>query len=447
MMNEILFLLVGLVAGLIAGRIIFYRKQEINTANAEVLQNQAVLNQQLTDERNRYQLLQSEKQELNKQMMEITAARAQAEAKQEALHHRLEDQKKELEELHKSMQEQFRNIATDILQKSSNHVQEEHRVRLNDILMPLREKIDRFETQVTRTNEERIREHQSMREQLTVLQQMNKTIGDEARNLVSALKGQTKTQGNWGEMILEKVLESSGLVKGREYFVQTSLNDEEGKRLQPDVIIHLPEQRHLVVDSKVSLIAYERYCNATDEAQKESLLRDHILSLKKHIRDLSSKNYQSLYGINSLDFVLLFVPVEPAFTAAIEQDPEIYNDAFSRNIVVVSTSTLLATLRTIANIWRMEYQNKNTLEIARQAGALYDKFASLVDDLIKVGAKMEDAKGAYDESMKKLHTGKGNLVNKVEELKKLGLKASKQVNPKFIEQTQDLIESDVSSIT
>jgi DNA recombination protein RmuC len=442
MSPDLLYLFAGFAAGAFVTWLFLRRNPAAATDNSS-LQRQAVLEQQLQDEKSRALSVNSEKQELQQQLMELTGAKAQSDARYVALNERLQEQKAEIEQLHKTLQEQFRNIATDILQKSSSTVQEEHRTRLNDILTPLRDKIERFETQVTKTNEERIREHQSMREQLSQLQQLNKTIGDEARNLVSALKGQTKTQGNWGEMILEKVLESSGLVKGREYFVQTSMADDDGKRLQPDVVIHLPDQRHLVIDSKVSLIAYERYCNAGDEASRELLLREHIASLRKHIRDLGSKNYQNLYDVNTLDFVLLFVPVEPAFTAAIEQDPELYNEAFSRNIVIVSTSTLLATLRTIANIWRMEYQNKNTVEIARQAGALYDKFASLVDDLIKVGVKMKDAGDVYEDAMKKLHTGSGNLVARVENLKKLGLKASKQVNQKLIDRTEDLVESDV----
>jgi DNA recombination protein RmuC len=443
MMMSIFYLLAGVLLGVLGTVLFLRRKPATDSGLINFQQRQAVLEQQLADEKERMLISAREKNELQNQLMELAGAKAQSEAKLAALGERLQEQKSDLENLHRQMQEQFRNIATDILQKSSVNVQEEHRVRLNDILLPLREKIDRFETQVTRTNEERIREHQSMREQLIQLQLLNKTIGDEARNLVSALKGQTKTQGNWGEMILEKVLESSGLVKGREYFVQSSMNNEDGRRMQPDVIIHLPDQRHLVIDSKVSLIAYERYCSESDESKRELLLREHIASMRKHIRDLSSKNYQNLYQVNTLDFVLLFVPVEPAFTAAVEVDQELYNEALSRNIVIVSTSTLLATLRTIANIWRLEYQNKNILEIARQAGDLYDKFSGLIEDLIQVGRKMKDADLAYEGAMQKLHTGRGNLMSRVENIRKLGIKTSKQVNKSLLERTEDLIESDV----
>lgn len=441
MSTELLYLLAGLLAGAAITRL-FMRNTAQPLSDPAILQKQAVLEQQLQDEKARGEAARTEKELLQQKFVELTAAHAQVQERFNSVNVRLSEQKQEMEGLHKTMQEQFKNIATDILQKNSGSIQEEHRVRLNDILMPLREKIDRFENQVSKTNEERIREHQSMREQIAQLQLLNKSIGEEAKSLVNALKGQTKTQGNWGEMILEKVLESSGLVKGREYFVQSSMQSEEGKRVQPDVVIHLPDQRHLVIDSKVSLVAYERYCNAADDLQREQFLRDHAASIRKHIRDLGAKNYQDLYDLNTLDFVLLFVPVEPAFTAAIEYDQELYNEAFSRNIVIVSTSTLLATLRTIANIWRLEYQNKNTLEIARQAGALYDKFASLVDDLIKVGTKMKDAGEVYEEAMKKLHTGNGNLVARVENLKKLGLKATKQVNQKLLDRTEELVESD-----
>ena len=288
------------------------------------------------------------------------------------------------------------------------------------------------------THEERIREHQSLKEQLSQLQTLNKSIGDEARNLVTALKGQTKTQGNWGEMILEKVLERSGLVKGREYHIQSSMTTEDGRRLQPDVIINLPENRNLVVDSKLSLIAYERYSSSEDTALREQGLKDHISSIRKHIKDLSGKSYQNLYQINTLDFVLLFIPIEPAFALAVEHDPELFNEAFDRNIVLVTTSTLLATLRTIASIWRLEYQNKNSVEIARQAGDLYDKFSALVEDLITVGRKMKESQNAYESSMNKLHLGKGNLISRVENLRKLGLKTSKQINQKLLDQTEDL---------
>lgn len=405
---------------------------------AEAEKQRAVALQQVEDLRG--QLLKSEN-EMGKIRSELSSAlsdSARAQAQLKAMDERMAEHKSDLENIRQQMKEQFTTIASEVVLKNSARIQEEHKVKLDDILSPLRDKIEKFETQVRTTHEERIREHQSLREQLGQLQTLNKSIGDEARNLVTALKGQAKTQGNWGEMILEKMLERSGLVKGREYFIQSSMTSEDGRRLQPDVIISLPEGRSLVVDSKVSLIAYERYCNEEDETARALALREHLSSLRKHVKDLSGKNYQSLYEINTLDFVLLFVPVEPAFALAVEQDQELFNEAFERNIVIVTTSTLLATLRTIASIWRLEYQNKNALEIARQSGDLYDKFAALIDDMITVGKKIQDAQGAYEGTMNKLHLGRGNLISRVENLKKLGIKTTKQVNQKLIERTEDL---------
>ncbi len=408
-------------------------------------QELAVARQQLEDMKQLSAKTETELQKSRDNLASALADNAAARAQVEATQNRLDEHRKELESLRQQMKEQFSAIAADIVLRNSARIQEEHKEKLDDILSPLRDKIEKFETQVRQTHEERIREHQSLREQLGQLQSLNKSIGDEARNLVTALKGQSKTQGNWGEMILEKILERSGLVKGREYFIQTSLQSEEGRRLQPDVIISLPEGRSLVVDSKVSLIAYERYCNEEDDALRALALKEHLNSVRKHIKDLSGKNYQSLYQINTLDFVLLFIPVEPAFALAVEQDQELFNEAFERNIVLVTTSTLLATLRTIASIWRLEYQNKNAMEIARQSGDLYDKFVALVDDMISVGKKMQEAQTAYEGTMNKLHLGRGNLISRVENLKKLGLKTSKQINQKLLDRTEDIDNDDVAA--
>lgn len=446
-MVNIIYFLTGSAIGFFIALLFFRTKQSAPQSNnseelATLDKQNAVLQQQLSDERKIRAEIQQEINIVHEKLQSISVQKAESDTRYTLLSEKLKDQRNELDQLHQQMREQFKNIAADILQKSSQTVQDEHRNRLNDILSPLKDKIEKFETQVGKTNEERIREHQSLKEQISQLHTLNKTIGDEAHNLVSALKGQSKTQGNWGELILEKVLESSGLVKGREYNVQASMNNEEGRRLQPDIIINLPEQRTLVVDSKLSLISYERYCNCSDETQRDLHLKEHIGSIRRHIRDLSGKNYQHLYSINTLDFVLLFVPVEPAFALAVEHDAELFNEAFGKNIVVVTTSTLLATLRTIASIWRLEYQNKNSQEIARQSAELYDKFAGLIDDLIQVGTRMNDAEKAYSGAMAKLHTGRGNLVARVENLKKLGLKTSKQINPKLLQRTEDLIESD-----
>ena len=282
---------------------------------------------------------------------------------------------------------------------------------------------------VEETNKESIRGNASLREQLSMLKDMNQQITQEAKNLTEALKGQSKTQGNWGEFILESILEKSGLVKGREYVVQESLTTESGKRFQPDVIIKLPENKSIVIDSKVSLVAYERFVSSEDEQEKQLALREHINSLRSHTKNLSLKNYQNLYQLESLDFVLMFMPIEPAFALAVQNDPSIFNDAFEQNIVIVSPSTLLATLRTISSIWRQESQNKYALEIAKQSGDMLDKFAAFVDDLISVGKGLVNAKDNYDKAMNKLTEGRGNLISRSEKIKKLGAKASKSLPP------------------
>jgi DNA recombination protein RmuC len=441
MTQDLIYLFVGILIGAVAAGLIFKSKTPQGVSPqlfSDLDKQKAVALQQLEDAKSQLLKRENDLKSLQTELTSVTAENARVKESYQSLDEKLKVQQSDLELLQSQMLEKFNNVASEIVFKNSQRIQEEHGTKLESILTPLRDKIEKFESQVKQTHEERIREHQSMKEQLSQLQTLNKSIGDEAKNLVTALKGQAKTQGNWGEMILEKVLERSGLVRGREYTVQTSMQSDDGRRLQPDVVINLPEGRNIVVDSKVSLIAYERYSSTEDPALKEAALKEHISSLRKHIKDLSSKNYQNLYEINTLDFVLLFVPIEPAFTLAVEHDGELFNEAFDRNIVLVSTSTLLATLRTIASIWRLEYQNKNSVEIARQAGDLYDKFAALVDDLIGVGKKISDAQSAYELSMNKLHTGKGNLIARVENLKKLGVKTSKQLNQKVLDRTQDL---------
>lgn len=439
---ELIYLLVGLCVGAAASwlvaKSIFKRSDLPSTEFIELDKRNGIQLQQIDDLKSQLLTIKQELQISYDEKNFLNAEVAKWKTNYEALETRYKEERVALELLQQQMRENFTNIANEIVVRNSQRIQEEQKVKLDNILAPFKEKIEKFESQVKVNHEERIREHQSMKEQLTMLQTMNKSIGDEARNLVSALKGQTKTQGNWGEMILEKVLERSGLMKGREYIVQASMSGDDGRRLQPDVIINLPEARNIIIDSKVSLIAYERYSSAESDEQKSIFLKEHIASIRKHIKDLSSKNYQNLYEVNSLDFVLLFIPIEPAFSIAVENDGELFNEAFERNIVVVSTSTLLATLRTIASIWRLENQNKNSVEIARQAGDLYDKFSSLLDDLITVGAKIKDTDKSYEAAMNKLVNGRGNLISRVENLKKLGVKSSKQINQKLIDRVQDL---------
>lgn len=281
-----------------------------------------------------------------------------------------------------------------------------------------------------------------MVEQLKNLQELNVQITKEASNLTKALKGDTKMQGNWGEMVLERVLEKSGLKKGSEYSVQNSFSTADGKRVLPDVIIHLPGDKKMIVDSKVSLIAFERFVNEEDEVQKSIWAKEHVNSIKKHVDQLSAKNYHSLYEMESPDFVLLFIPLEPAFAVALQQEPQLYNVAFEKNIVIVTPSTLLATLRTIDSIWQNDRQHKNAVDIAKQAGRLYDQFRNLLEDLEKIGKQLNTVQSTYSSSITKL-TGKGNLITRVERLKTLGAKASKQIDQKWLKRaSEDQLEEE-----
>ena len=328
---------------------------------------------------------------------------------------------------------EFKSIANDIFEAKQRSFKEQSQVQLDGLLKPLGEKIKDFEKRVEETYNQESRERFSLIKEVRNLQDINARISKDAINLTNALKGENKTQGIWGEVILERVLEKAGLVRGREYDIQVSLKTETGKRLQPDVIVHLPENKDLIIDSKVSLTAYERHCSLPDLQERSDALKSHVQSLRQHIKQLSVKNYQNLTGIRTLDFVLLFVPVEGAFALAVQQDSELYAEAYDRNIVLVAPSTLLATLRTVQNIWRYEHQNKNAQEIARKAGALYDKFVNFVADLEDVGSRLDSVQTAYDRAHNKLISGKGNLVGRAERLRELGAKVSKALPQNLVE--------------
>ena len=337
------------------------------------------------------------------------------------------EQKEEVSKLQEKFTKEFENLANKILDEKSQKFTHQNKENITNILLPLQEKIQLFEKKISDSQKENIHIHAALKEQLITLQSQNLKITQEAENLTKALKGDSKMQGNWGELVLERVLEKSGLEKDREYFVQQSFETEQGNRLMPDVVIALPDGNKMIVDSKVSLTHYERYVNAENDQDAAIQLKEHLNSLKRHIDQLSAKKYEDLYQIESPDFVLLFVPIEPAFAVAINEDPSIYTKAFEQNIVIVTPSTLLATLRTIVTMWTNEKQQKNALEIARQAGALYDKFEGFSQDLIQLGKKMDESKGAYSAAMNKLVEGKGNLITSVEKLKKMGAKAKKSL--------------------
>ena len=376
-------------------------------------------------------------QALREKLVQISTQR-----EQELAH--AEDKFQSLQAAREELRQQFRAMASDILDEKSVKLAETNQLGLGNILQPLQEKIASFEKKVEETYSREARERFSLEKELRNLQTLNSRLSEEALNLTRALKGDNKAQGNWGEFILSSILDASGLTEGREYETQRTLmasqphatDDGRMIRSQPDVLIYLPDNRQVIVDSKVSLTAYERYCSADTDDERQVSLQQHVLSLKTHIKQLSEKRYQNLPQLNSLDFVLLFVPIEPAFSLALQKDPGLFNSAFEHQIVLVGPSTLLATLRTIQNIWRYENQSRNAQDIANKAGAMYDKFVNFAEDMDELGKKIDTTRRSYDAAMNKLQLGRGNLISRAETLRELGARASKQQIPDRLEQAR-----------
>jgi len=439
MMNDLIinFLIIvfGIIIGLFIGQLLGKLKRE---KEKSILEGQnSLLKSSLINSEN--SVLETEKkinsiQQEKENLLTINSHQA---ADLKNLQLKLNENKKEINKIQEKFTLEFENLANRILDEKSTKFTNQNKENLNIILNPLKEKIKGFEDKVDKTHKESIDYHAALRQQIIGLKEMNLQMSKETINLTKALKGDNKTQGNWGELVLERVLEKSGLEKDREYFVQQSFTNDEGKRVLPDVVIHLPDNKKMIVDSKVSLTAYEQFVNCDDESEKSLFLKDHINSLKRHIEQLSEKKYEDIYKIESPDFVLLFIPIEPAFAIAINADNFLYNKAFEKNIVIVTPSTLLATLRTIDSMWNNEKQQKNALEIARQAGSLYDKFYGLLNDLIGIGKKIDASKTDYNAAMKKLFEGSGNLITSVEKLKKMGAKAKKALPENIIERASD----------
>ena len=414
---------VALAIGIYIGKLIFSAKMQAEKISLEekVLAGQAQIQnfkETLEKERNEKEVIRNEKDSLAIQL-------SKKEVDFENLWERNKEQKQEVEQLQEKFTKEFENLANKILDEKSNKFTEQNKENMQNILTPLQDKIQLFEKKVEDTHKESIDYHAALRQQIVGLREMNLQMSKETINLTKALKGDSKMQGNWGELVLERVLEKSGLEKGREYEVQQAFTTADGNRVFPDVVINLPDGKKMIVDSKVSLTAYEKYINEEDEELKSNYLKEHVTSIKRHVEQLGNKNYQDLYQIESPDFVLLFIPIEPAFAMALNEDTSLYNKAFEKNIVIVTPATLLATLRTIDSMWTNQKQQENALEIARQAGALYDKFEGFVADLIKIGKKIDESKVEYAGAMNKLVEGKGNLISSVERLKKMGAKAKK----------------------
>jgi len=359
---------------------------------------------------------------------------ARLSADYENLQEHFSEHKKEVAQLQELFKTEFKNIAGELLEDKSKKFTEQNRQNMDEILKPLKDKLRDFEKKVEDTHKESLEKNAGLIQQIIHLRELNQQMSEEARNLTRALKGDTKTQGSWGEVILESILEKSGLVKDREYIVQTRFLTEEGRRVQPDVIIRLPQDKRIIIDAKVSLTDYEKYIAAESEQEKQNCLRAHVQSVRRHIKSLSEKKYQNIYE-TSPDFVLMFIPVEPAFALALQADNAIFQEALEKNIVVISPTTLLATLRTIASMWKQEYQNQNVREIAKQAGALYDKFVGLLGDLEEIGKKIKSSQDAYSDAMTKL-TGHGSLLRRVEKLKELGAETTKAIPQKWLNRTE-----------
>ncbi|WP_372792449.1 DNA recombination protein RmuC [Lutibacter sp.] len=437
MSEFVLYLLIGIViltVGFIIGKLLTKSNYEKVTSELEI-RNKLLLEDKKLNEIT-ISKLNNDKVDLGneKHLLDLKLSDKVSDLKH--LEEKLQENKAEVEKLQEKFTKDFEILASKILEEKSSKFTEQNKENLKNILDPLQAKIQTFEKKVEDTHKESIDYHAALRQQIVGLKDLNLQMSKETINLTKALKGDSKTQGNWGELVLERVLEKSGLEKDREYFVQQSFTNDEGKRILPDVVIHLPDAKKMVIDSKVSLTAYEQYINADDENEKAQFIKEHVNSLKRHIEQLSEKKYEDIYKIESPDFVLLFIPIEPAFAVALNADNQLYNKAFEKNIVIVTPTTLLATLRTIDSMWNNEKQQRNAIEIALQAGRLYDQFVNLTEDLIKVGNQLKTVQGSYDVSMKKL-TGSGNLIKKVESIKKLGAKGTKNFNDKLLERANE----------
>lgn len=415
---QIILLLLFLLLLLCLSALIFFFKRNLNLQ--EMLDQERSLSTDLKVELSRQQTMLQEEQNNHQEKL------------------------KSLKDSRLLMSAEFKNLANEILEQKSKSFTESNKQNIENILKPLSEKIQGFEKKVEDTYDKESKQRFSLEQQIKQLQKANIQVSQETLNLTNALKGENKTQGVWGEFILERVLEKSGLKKGSEYEVQVSLKDQDGKTKQPDVIVRLPENKDIIIDSKVSLNAYEKYSSEGDEKQRDLYLKQHLSSIRNHIKGLSEKNYQNLEGVRNLDFVMMFLPIESAFTLAVQYDEKLFIDAFEKNIVIVCPSTLLATLRTIQNIWRYEQQNNNAMEIAKSAGKLYDKFVLFLQSLDDLGSSLDKAQRSYDTAYNRLQTGHGNLVNSVQKLQELGARTSKKIPRKLL--YDELLDSDNSAI-
>lgn len=427
-------LFLGLFAGLILGAVIVLLWQRVKGSEALHLlqqareQERAEMSQRIAERERRLAELQGEVVKLNRTL-------SAEEQRNIGLAEKLNTQKAELETLNDRMTKEFKQIANSLMEEKGKQLTERQEGTLKLLLDPFKDRIKEFQEQVRTAYDKEGKERFLLKNEVAKLVEQNQRLSQDADNLTKALKGDHQSQGAWGEMILDKILENSGLVKGQEYSMQESSTQTDGTRLRPDAVVFLPDEKHLIIDSKVSLVHYEKFCNTTDEGERTRLLRLHVESMRAHAKGLGEKDYTKLYGVQSVDFVLLFVPIEPAFLLALRERPEIFQEAYDRQVVMVTHSTLMATLRTIHGLWKNERIARNHMEIASRAGALYEKFVGFSEDLGRIGKYVKDAQDSYEKALNKLSEGPGNLVRQVEMLKDLGAKTNKAIHPKLLERS------------
>ena len=439
---ELLYLIIGLLVG--AGAAYFIAKFKYSSSSGLSLAEADELKSEKNRAEEKASIYENDLKELKaalererNKFEELSSEYSSTRTENKNLGEKLEEQKREIEGLHEKFKIEFKNLANEILEDKSRRFTDTNKELVQSILSPLSDKIIEFRKRVDEIHEADTRSNSQLITHLNNLKELNLRMSEDAENLTKALKGDVKTMGSWGELMLEKILERSGLIKDEHYTLQESFSDESGRRLRPDAIIKLPDKRSIIIDSKVSLVAYDKFVNAVSDIEKESGIKEHIMSIRAHIKGLNSKEYQNIEDLHAPDFVLMFIPIESAFGLAMQKDQTIFNDAFDNNIVIVSPSTLLATLRTIENIWRRENQNKNALEIARQSGALYDKFVGFVNDLEEIGKRLDQTRDSYSNAKKKLFDGQGNIIRRIESIKELGAKASKSISDKLLDQADD----------
>ncbi|HUS86096.1 MAG TPA: DNA recombination protein RmuC [Bacteroidales bacterium] len=424
MVESVIYIVTGLVIGFVLSWIAFRQIRKFEARSSDTLVDN------LKSDLGRLNDILSQKEQ---EIVKLSSLVAEKVTNIKNLGEKLEGQKKEIEDIRKTMTSEFRLLANEILDEKSQKFGQENREKIDQILKPLNENLKEFKEKVERSRIEEREGRASLFTKIGELEKLNARISNEASALTKALKGDSKMQGNWGEMILESVLEKSGLVRDREFFIQESFLSEEGKRLIPDVIVKYPGDRSIIIDSKISLVAYEQYVNSQDDEERAMALKAHLNSIRTHIGKLVQKDYQNEYKVNTLDFIMMFMAVEPAYLLALQNDNKLWSEAYERRILLISPTNLIAALKMVESIWKQEYQSRNVMEIARQGGALYDDFVMMLERLEKLGKKLDETQRQYDETVKKL-TGRGNLISRVGNLRNLGLKTKKEIPEKFREE-------------